>query len=306
MKMFKKFLLPHIFIFLLLIIISFFGLLFIFYNDISKTILAYCLYTISTYTLIIVIYRIIYYWSFLKEIITSLFLIDKLRRNDFINEYFENIIYRTNISLYNGFGMNVIYSLFKFIVGLTYNSIWEISIGLYYTMLSFIKLNLVRVALKSENLNNYYKKEKHEIINYVRTGYLLFALNISMSGMVVQMIWQNKSYIYPGYLIYISAFYTFYSFITTVIHIGKYKKYNNYLFYATNLVNFAGAFMSMFVLQTAMLTQFGHNPLFQRIMNIMTGTFIMVVVLFIGIIMVIHGKKKLRELKGVSFDYESR
>lgn len=40
---------------------------------------------------------------------------------------------------------------------------------------------------------------------------MMFGLKAAMSGMVVQIVWQNHSYEYPGIMIYLFVLYAFYS-----------------------------------------------------------------------------------------------
>ena len=47
--------------------------------------------------------------------------------------------------------------------------------------------------------------------SYRLCGLMMFGLKAAMSGMVVQIVWQNHSYEYPGIMIYLFVLYAFYS-----------------------------------------------------------------------------------------------
>ena len=65
----------------------------------------------------------------------------------------------------------------------------------------------------------------HDWRSYHYCGWLLLILNAAISGMVVQMIWQNRSYSYPGFIIYASAAYTFYRLTMAIIRtVDVYKR----------------------------------------------------------------------------------
>lgn len=100
----------------------------------------------------------------------------------------------------------------------------------------------------------------------------MFLLNIAVTGFVIQMIWQNKSYTYPGFLIYASAAYTFFCITTAVINMVKYRKMEKPVLSAAKMLSFACALIAMLALQTAMLAQFGSGQkTFARYINSCTG-----------------------------------
>ena len=49
----------------------------------------------------------------------------------------------------------------------------------------------------------------------------MLILNLSLTGIVFMMVWQNKAYSYPGTLIFAAA-YTFYTVTISLIDIVKY------------------------------------------------------------------------------------
>ena len=125
----------------------------------------------------------------------------------------------------------------------------------------------------------------------------MLLLNSAMAGMGIQMIWQNKSYSYPGTMIFVSAMYTFYSFTIAIVNIIKFRRLNNPILSAAKMINFAGALMSVFALQTAMLVQFGGADGYRYIMNCITGTGVCVTVLFMAVFMIIRAGRKIRTME---------
>ena len=128
----------------------------------------------------------------------------------------------------------------------------------------------------------------------------MFFLNLAMSGMVIQMIWQNKGNSYPGFVIYVSAMHAFYAFINACVQIFRFRKSGRPVFHSVNALNLAGALLSMFVLQTGLLQMFGEPGLFQQLMNILTATVVMAFVFAMAVMMVIHGIKECK--KGVVYE----
>ena len=126
---------------------------------------------------------------------------------------------------------------------------------------------------------------------------MMFALNIAMGGMTVQMIWQNRSYEYKGYIIYISALYAFYCLITAVVNVVKFAKIHNTILSATKTIALAGALMSMFALQTAMFSAFGGGEELQRLMNTITGGAVCLIVRGMAVFMIVRANIRLKKLE---------
>lgn len=117
---------------------------------------------------------------------------------------------------------------------------------------------------------------------------MMLVLSTAMGGMTFQMIWQNRSYEYKGYIIYISALYAFYSFITAVVNVVKFSRINNAILSAAKILALAGALMSMFALQTAMFSSFGGGAELQQLMNTITGTAVCVLTIGMAVFMIVR------------------
>lgn len=287
-KIMHKFLFPNICIIILLVILSVFLLVYSFSEAGEESIIAYISYFISAYTLTVVCFNVIPIIKKLKTV---------LHENKYTSLYINNAETRAKISLYTGFAINIIYSLFKLATGFIYHSVWEGAVAAYYIVLTLIRFILLtsnrRIVKKSETNTRFI----YEFKSYRLVGICLFILNIAMSGMVIQMIWQNKSYEYPGTMIYMSALYTFYRFIISIVNIVKFRKINNPVFSAAKILDLAVAVMSIFALQTAMFLQFGGTASFQRIMNMITGGTVCLFVFGMAVFMIIHAEKELKKLK---------
>lgn len=88
-------------------------------------------------------------------------------------------------------------------------------------------------------------------------------------------------------MIYVAAMYAFYAIINAGINIIRYGKYDSPIINAANIICFITALVSMFSLQTAMLTQFGEHSLHEnQMVNALTGSIISITILTITIFMV--------------------
>lgn len=220
-----------------------------------------------------------------------------MNRYKYTSMYLNDKEFRAKISLYTGLGINCFYALFKCGTGIMFNSAWLWAIGIYYVMLSAIRFMLLRNVHITDKSKHSVKRKIQEWKSYRFCGIMMFLLSLAMSGMVIQMIWQNRSYEYKGYIIYISALYTFYCFILSISNVVSFAKRDNAILSAAKNLNLAGAIMSMFALQTAMFSAFGGGEKLQRQMNTITGSAVCIIVTGMAVFMIVRSNKNLKFLE---------
>lgn len=183
-----------------------------------------------------------------------------------------------NINIYQGMIVSFFYTIFKAITGIYYASAWFISIAVYYLCLGVIRAYLIIS----------YKK-KDEVKTYRNVGLSLFLLNIPVGGMIILMILTNSGFSYPGYIIYLSSFY---SFIISIRDIFKFRKVGDPILSSAKVINFICVMMSVLGLQTAMISKFSnHGEAYRQMMNMLTGGAVYSVVVIIVIYMLVHSRK---------------
>ncbi len=288
MEKFKKALIktlyPHPVILILAAIVSVLGLIYVFTSHSEGSFYAPVIYVISFYALSCIVARIIPATKQIKTVLHS---------NKHTARYLSEAEYRVRISLYTGTVINIIFSVFKFLAGVYYNSNWFIQVSVYYAVLSIIRYILIH----NDRQNKKHKDDNllHGWKSYRLCGCLLLLLNTTISVMVFRVIWQNKGFSYPGLVIYAMAAYTFYRLIITIIRLVKTQK-NNPIFSAAKALDLSISLMSLFSLQTAMFTSFGTDTSEETrfIMNIFTGCAVCLSVVCIAVIMIIKSNKKIK------------
>lgn len=214
-----------------------------------------------------------------------------LEGNSYGNRYLSQREFRARVSLYSGLGINFLYAVFNATAGVIYQSTWMGAVAGYYLVLVLIRFLLMRgdrAAAKNKD-DSYVAGLGH----YRLTGILMFLLNLAMSAMIAQMLWQNQSHSYPGFMIYASAAYTFYSVVMAIVNLVKYYKLNNPVLSAAKMLSFATALVSLLVLQTALITQFGNDESFQRLMNAITGSCVSIIVFAMAVFMIVRSNREL-------------
>jgi ABC-type Fe3+-siderophore transport system permease subunit len=219
-------------------------------------------------------------------------LLKKIFLEKYVELYFSDRNLRARISLYLSCLTNTFFVLFYFVAAIYYKSFWQGAMSIYYLALSSIRFMLSKRANVAKKKNN---QMKYELKTYRTCGIFMFFINCAMTGLVAQMIWQNKSYEYAGILIYAEATYTFYCFITAIINVVKFKKSDSPIISASKMIALARAVMSLFALQTAMFCAFDSgNYSYQRVMNTVFGAIACTVVFAFAIAMIIDANKKLK------------
>ena len=146
------------------------------------------------------------------------------------------------------------------------------------------KVNTKKVPKKSD--------AKKQLTQYRNTGILMFLLNSTMVGMIILMIRDGESVMYPGFIIYAQAAYTFYILIISIVNVIRYRKNHSPLVAASKSINLVAAIMSLFILQVAMINEFGGDGQFKLIINTLTGTLTSIITIGIAIFMIINSKVK--------------
>lgn len=285
----KSLLFPHKALIVLFVLVSIPLLIYsLGYQD-ANPIITYASYLFSAYTLTVFVVQMPPLIKWIKR---------GLYANRYSSRYLSEPLLRAKISLYAGLTINVLYAVFKFLAGMYYRSFWIGAIAVYYVILSIIRFGLVKRERKLSKQEPSKEKRLHELKSYRFCGYLMLLLHVAVAGLVIQMIWQNKSYSYPGFLIYAFAAYAFYCFGIAIKNMVKYRNLEHPLLAAAKMISFACALTSILAMQTAMLTQFGNGQEnFARIMNSLTGGAVCMMVFILSLRMIRRAGREMKKVE---------
>ena len=229
-------------------------------------------------------------WRYFKKL---------MRKNKYTARYIESREFRAEISLYTGLAINLFYAFLKGMTGMYYQSAWLWSLGIYYFIFALIRFFLMRNVRVNSREHDKTATHSRQWRTYRNCGILMFLMNVTMTGLAVQMVWQNRANSYNRAIVILSAAYTFYSFITTFYGMLVFRKEKNAILSASKNLTFAGAVMSMYSLQTTMIMAFGSedDAGFRMMMNATMGAVVMLAVLAIAISMIVKGNRQLRQIK---------
>lgn len=125
----------------------------------------------------------------------------------------------------------------------------------------------------------------------------MLGINLAFVGIAILAVTKSLGFEYPGLLIYAMAAYTFYAIISAVINVVKYRQYGSPVMSAAKVINLTTAMVSMFSLETAMLTQFAQEgqESFRRLMTSLTGGCVSVILVSMACYMIIRGGREIRK-----------
>lgn len=270
---------------------SFAALIFIFACKRENTAAAYPVFSLSAYSLTILLAALPTMVGRLKRIKSNVWnhskLIQKITSTAFGARYRNDPLFRSSVNIYQGMIVSSLYMLFCFFNALQYASLWFFSMSVYYMVLCIMRAYLLLGYRRRKG-----KGFPYELRCYRRIGIMLLVLNIPMGGMIILMVQTPSGFQYPGYLIYLSALYTFYMMGLSIVNLVKSRKMGSPILSAGKILNFVSAMMSVLGLQTAMITRFSSNgEEYRKIMNAITGGAIFLIVMATAAVMAIRPPK---------------
>lgn len=281
---------------LLISIPSFVFVFYILAKGEEDSIMSYLAYFLSGYALIITITGIVELVKWIKKGIAEHPFIKKLLDIPMVERFLEEALFRTEVSLYSGLAVNLLYAGIKFFSGIYYKSVWFVTLSVYYILLAAMRFSLL----------NYIRKERRDGRNPISElkrsrlcGLFLLVLDMALAGIIILVLTENSGFEYPGTLIYAMALYAFGAVTTAVGNVVKYRKYGNAVISAVKVVSLTAALVSMLSLETAMLTQFGaaNEPAFRQIMFGASGAGVSIIVLGMAVYMIVKTTKQLEKIK---------
>ncbi len=277
-----------------LIAVPSFVLVFVMLGIGDHSVLAYLAYVLSAYAMTITITGLPGIIEAIQNGFHGMPLIKKLRSIPFGNRLLDDEIFRSEITLYGGLLVNLLYAAMNLFSGIRYHSTWFIALAFYYILLSVMRAMLARYVHRrsvGEDVLSEFKR-------YRACGIILLFMNQALVGIIVSMVVKNRGFSYPGFMIYAMAMYAFYITISAIINVVKYRRKGSPVMSAAKVINLTAALVSMLSLETAMLAQFGSDETeFRRIMLASSGGVICAIVLTMAIYMIVRATKQLKKLQ---------
>ncbi len=289
-KIGNKLLFPPVWLVFFLAVVSIVGLVTVFVKLWEKEPIAYILYVLSFYTLLVITrVCIVVFPGYFRSWKA------KIEAHQYGYRYLHDAAFRTQVLLKLSFTANLLYVLLNFFSVFLFRSAWFGILAGYYMILAGMRFLLMRYASK-KGIGKDFLGELHRSRI---CAIILMTVNLVLSGAVLMILYQDKGYVYKGMLIYVVAAYTFYITVHSVVELVKYRKYNSPIMSTTKVINLSAALVSVLTLETAMLSQFGADTTdaFRRIMIGATGGGVSIVIVTLSLYMILRANREIKKIK---------
>ena len=289
-KIGKKLLFPPIGLMVILVIVSAVALILVFVKGMEQSIPAYIIYVLAFYTLSVVT-------VFCSMVLPKQYstIKQKIYDDPLGNRFLTDRVFRTNVSLSVSFVISMLYVGLNLWSWHMLKSYWFTVLAVYYSVMAVMRFLLVRYVRIQKIGTNILGEWKRSRI----CACILLLINLSLSGAVLMILYQQKGYDYPGIMIYVMALYTFYALTMSIVDIVKYRKMGSPVMSTAKIVSLSAALVSTLNLETAMFAQFGADmaPEHQRIFIILTGAGGSITVVTLSAILIVNANKEIRRIK---------
>lgn len=279
----KKILFPGGKLVFLLAVLGAVSLYLAFATWLEETPFAYLAYVLSAYALTVLVV-----WIVTKAVPA---LNRLLHCFSLSHRYLTDSYFKVWASLLLSFLINLGFGIFKLVYAALYVSFWAGALAIYNILLCAVRFYLLRRVPSSPQAPD----RNRELRQYRITGGFLIALDAALGVIAVEIVQHGHSYHYPGTLIYVVALHAFYSLTLAVTNAVKYRKFNSPVLSAAKMVNLTTALVSIFTLETAMLSSFGGSYPYEKLMTASTAGGVWTIVFCVAVYMVIHSGKQLNQ-----------
>lgn len=186
---------------------------------------------------------------------------------------------------YTSLVINFVYALGNCTVGFLSHSWWFITVGAYYAVLAMARFSVLKVKGKARgDLDT-------ELFARRITGILLVALSVCIVGINILSALKERGTAFHEIIMIAIATYTFTKITIAIMGMVQAKHTASPVLKTLRNIALADACVSIYTMQRSMLQSFpGLTPAEIQVFNILTGTAVWIIVLFLGINL-IGGKK---------------
>ena len=200
--------------------------------------------------------------------------------------------YRRNAIELFSLVFSAIFGVFNGILSILSSSVWFLMLSIYYVALSLGRLGIYIYKKKSDG-----KSKLSSIKLYRNSGIFLLIMNFAIGVAVLQIVFIEKGFKYPGLFIYAVATYAFTKTSFAIINIFKTRGTENYTETSLRSINLIDAGVSILALQTALINEFSNGATDITVMNGITGTVVVLFTLVFGIFMIVKSHKEIKKIK---------
>lgn len=183
-------------------------------------------------------------------------------------ELIKNKEYRFKIMFNISMIITLFFAIYNFIMGLIYNYIWNISVSIYYLLLTLIRIYIEIIYLKKKD------NKVHHIIQSI----VLLLINISLLLPISLLVLNQKQVNNNSIMAITVATYTTYKIINSVLNYKKAQNENNTI-KIIRTISLLDALFAILNLQNTLVVTFGQIE--EMIILISISSFLIVLLMII-------------------------
>lgn len=218
------------------------------------------------------------------------------RENRYLRRWFGDARLRMNVTLSCTVLWNAAYAALQLGLGIYHRSAWFYSLAAYYILLGVMRFFLVRHTLRHEPG----KEQARELRHYRACGWTFLTMNLALSGMMLNMIRENRVTQHHEITTIAMAAYTFFTLTWAIIHVPRYRKYNSPAMSAARVVSLAAACVSMLTLENTMLSTFGDGSMRAEVRQLflaLSGGAVSICIVVMAIYMIYTANQKIKMME---------
>ncbi len=174
--------------------------------------------------------------------------------------------------------LNFTYAAGNCVMGFIAHSWWFITVGAYYTVLAVTRFSILKIKRKASG------DFEAEVFARKLTGILLVALSVCLIGINILAALKDRGTAFHEIVMITIATYTFVKITVAIVGMVRSKYSPSSVVKTLRNIALAEACVSLYAMQRSMLATFpGMHPEEIQLLNILTGTAVWIIVLFLGI-----------------------
>lgn len=208
-----------------------------------------------------------------------------------INDYRTDLWFRAEASVHISTGVNLTYSMYQAMIGLTRKSAWFDALAVYYILLTATRV-LMLYYIRHEAADGI-----EELKRYRKCGWMMLVLTLFV--LIIGLLLNNgnsepKSY--PGHMVFVVGAFTLYTLVNSIRNLWNYRKLESPLISASKSVNLAAALVSLYAFQAAIFAQFRTHirPAVITLFNVGSAGIACLVVGYISLHIIVRATRALR------------
>lgn len=276
---------PHIAVLLVLLPVAAAGLVWAMHLPQQASPQCLAAYVLSAYTLSIWCVRVpslVRRWRRFRQ------------ENRYIRRWAEDVQLRMRVTLTASLVWNSAYGALQLGLGLYHRAAWFYSLAAYYFSLALMRFFLTRQLLRRA------PEQKHarEVRAYRLCGWILLAMNLALSGVMLYRIHDNRLVRHHEITTIAMAAYTFTSLTMAIINVKKYHRYHSPVISASKAISLAAACVSMLSLESTMLATFGGSEMpaqTQLLFLALSGAAVSLCIAAMAVTMIIRANRTIKQ-----------